>query len=86
MAINEEKPQEPNKDQWQADRRIYLDQEGNVVEADNPKKHSLLVAEGLFLPIAVAEQYGLTKAKPAKKEAEAEAPKAETKPAAKKSK
>ena len=84
MAINEEKVPEPNKDQWQADRRIYLDQAGNVVEADDPKKHSLLVAEGLFLPIEVAEQYGLTKAaKPAKKEAEAE-PKAEVKKPSKK--
>lgn len=45
--------------QWTADRRLYLDVEGNVVEADDPARVQLLVAEGGHLPVEEAERLGL---------------------------
>jgi hypothetical protein len=42
-----------------ANRRIYLDGEGKVVEADNPARATLLIAEGQTMPIADARRYGL---------------------------
>lgn len=57
---------------WTADRRLYLDKDGKVVEADDPTRQSLLVAVGGTIPLADAERYGLVtvkvaevKAKPA---------------------
>lgn len=47
---------------WTAPRRLYLDDAGNVVEADDPKRVSLLVAQGGVLPLDRAEQLGLVKA------------------------
>ena len=42
-----------------ADRRIYLDRDGKVVEENDPAKHSLLVGEGGTLPEARARDLGL---------------------------
>lgn len=55
----------PN-DNYTADRRLYLDKEGNLVEADDPKKNELLVAEGGTLSAEDAAKYGLTGEKAAK--------------------
>lgn len=43
-----------------ATERLYLDKDGKVVKADDPKRASLLVAEGGRLPIERAEELGLT--------------------------
>lgn len=55
---------------WVADRRLYLDEAGNVVEANDPTRRSLLVPAGGSIPLADAERYGLVsreeKAAPAK--------------------
>jgi hypothetical protein len=42
-----------------ADRRLYLDADGNVVEADDPNRARLLVGAGGTVPAADAERYGL---------------------------
>ena len=44
---------------WTSDRRLYLDKDGKVVEADDPTRQSLLVAAGGTIPLADAERYGL---------------------------
>lgn len=44
---------------WTADRRLYLDAHGNVVEADNPARVTLLVPQGGRLSMADAARYGL---------------------------
>ena len=44
---------------WTSDRRLYLDKDGNVVEADDPSRVSLLVAKGGTVPLIDAERYGL---------------------------
>ncbi len=51
-----------------ADRRLYLDNNGTVVEANDPTRATLLVAVGATLPEARARELGLLveqKAKPA---------------------
>lgn len=50
---------------WTSDRRLYLDKDGKVVEADNPTRLSLLVAAGGTIPLADAERYGLVTVTPA---------------------
>ena len=50
---------------WTSDRRIYLNAEGKAVEADDPTKQSLLVAQGGTIPLADAEKYGLVTVTPA---------------------
>lgn len=45
---------------WTSDRRLYLDKDGKVVEADDPTRQSLLVAQGGTIPLADAQRYGLT--------------------------
>ena len=42
-----------------SDRRLYLDAEGKVVEADDPNRATLLVSEGGTLPMEDARRYGL---------------------------
>lgn len=44
---------------WVSDKRLYLDADGNVVEATDPTKATLLVAEGGKLTEDQARQYGL---------------------------
>jgi predicted O-methyltransferase YrrM len=44
---------------WTADRRLYLDAAGKVVEADNPARASLLVAQGGTILMDDAIRYGL---------------------------
>lgn len=44
---------------WTADRRIYLDREGRAVEAKDPARVSLLVAEGGQIPLEQAQRLGL---------------------------
>lgn len=44
---------------FKADRRIYLDKDGKAVEADDPARATLLIAEGQSMPIADARRYGL---------------------------
>lgn len=51
----------PDKNLWTADRRLYLDRAGKVVEADDPTRATLLVAgPGATIPYAQAETLGLT--------------------------
>lgn len=50
---------------WTADRRLYLDKEGKAVEADDPSRTSLLVAEGGSIPLDQAAQLGLVEVTPA---------------------
>ena len=47
---------------WIADRRIYLDSQGNAVEVDNPAKATLLVPVGGTLPLERARALGLVPA------------------------
>lgn len=49
-----------SKATWTSDRRLYLNAAGQVVEADDPSRVSLLVAQGAALPADVAQRYGLT--------------------------
>ena len=56
---------------WTSDRRIYLDAAGNVVEANDPNKLTLLVAAGGTMPLAEAKRLGLVAPEPAES---AEAP------------
>lgn len=44
---------------WTAPRRLYLNKEGAVVEADDPERESLLVAAGGHIPLAQAQTLGL---------------------------
>jgi hypothetical protein len=45
---------------YTSDRRLYLNADSKVVEADDPSRVSLLVPEGGTIPMADAEKYGLT--------------------------
>lgn len=54
---------------WTADRRLYLDKNGKVVEADDPGRVSLLVAQGGSIPLVQAEALGLVTVQPAVVEA-----------------
>lgn len=47
---------------WTADRRLYLNAAGQVVEADDPTRASLLVAVGNSIPMAEAIRLGLAEA------------------------
>ncbi len=47
---------------WKADRRLYLDRAGKVVEATDPTRAMLLVPEGGTLPMDRALDLGLVKA------------------------
>lgn len=68
------------KNLWTADRRIYLDKDGKAVEADDPTRASLLVAQGGTLPLEEAERLGLLAAPapvvpvPAEEKAKSEPP------------
>jgi hypothetical protein len=44
---------------WTADRRLYLDKAGAVVEADDPTRATLLVPAGGALPYERAQALGL---------------------------
>jgi hypothetical protein len=44
---------------WTANRRLYLDKAGRVVEADDPNRASLLVPAGGALPLDRARELGL---------------------------
>jgi hypothetical protein len=48
-----------NKNDFVSDRRLYLDKDNNVVEANDPNKLTLLVAEGGSLSAEEAAKYGL---------------------------
>lgn len=50
---------------WTSDRRLYLNAEGEAVEADDPTRIKLLVAAGGSIPLADAERYGLVTVTPA---------------------
>ena len=47
---------------YKADRRLYLNAAGKVVEASDPAKLTLLVHQGGTLPLARARELGLTEA------------------------
>lgn len=49
---------------WTANRRLYLNKAGTVVEADDPARTSLLVAEGGSLPLEQARALGLVNVTP----------------------
>jgi len=62
---------------WTADRRLYLDKDGKVVEANDPSRATLLIAAGGNMSLADAERYGLiAPAAPAEKARPAPANKA----------
>lgn len=61
---------------WTADRRLYLDKDGKVVETDSPDRASLLVPAGGTLPLERARALGLVV-----EEAPTEQPKAKPTPA-----
>jgi hypothetical protein len=61
-----------NKD-YIAKERLYLDKDGKVVKADDPKRLTLLVAEGGRLPAARADELGLKVGAKESPEDEAEA-------------
>jgi hypothetical protein len=44
---------------WTADRRLYLDANDRVVEANDPTRVKLLVSAGNTIPLADAQRYGL---------------------------
>lgn len=50
---------------WTADRRLYLNKDGKAVEADDPARVSLLVAEGGAIELERAQQLGLVEVVPA---------------------
>lgn len=52
---------------YTADRRLYLDKDGKLVEADNPARATLLVAKGGKLSAEDAAKYGLTGTAPEEK-------------------
>jgi hypothetical protein len=60
---------------WTSDRRLYRDAEGNVVEATDPSKQSLLVGKGGTLPLDQARELGLVDEPEAETEEKAKAPK-----------
>jgi hypothetical protein len=60
MAIVD-RPVKRAGDMFTSDKRLYLDGEGNVVGADDPKRKTLLVGEGGQLPMAKAREHGLVK-------------------------
>jgi hypothetical protein len=67
-----------------ADRRLYLDKNGKVVEADDPTRATLLVSAGGALPEARARELGLldvpkAKAEPPENKARRAAPENTTK-------
>jgi hypothetical protein len=73
-----------------SDRRLYTDKDGNVVEADDPAKLTLLVGEGGAIPMERARELGLADeegnavAREAEDEAETDPETGETKPRARK--
>jgi hypothetical protein len=44
---------------WKADRRLYLDENGKVVEEGDEAARTLLIGEGGEMPLADARTYGL---------------------------
>lgn len=48
-----------NQPMWTADRRIFLDANGNAVEDKDPTRVSLLVAPGHKIPMSQAIELGL---------------------------
>jgi hypothetical protein len=48
--------------EWTADRRLYLDKDGNVVEEGDPNRATLLVSAGAGLPLDRARALGLVDA------------------------
>lgn len=50
---------------WTADRRLYLDKDGKVVEANDPTRQRLLIAQGGNMPLELAQKYGLVTVTPA---------------------
>lgn len=64
----------PRNDQgYIADRNLYLDADGNLVEEDDPKQVRQLVGKGGAISTEVAQKHGLLKAKKAKAESAEEA-------------
>jgi hypothetical protein len=57
---------EPNRNTWTADRRLYLDKNGKVVEANDPTRARLLVAAGATIPLDRARELGLVEEAKAK--------------------
>ena len=55
-----------SKAMWTSNRRIYLNAEGQPVEANDPARASLLVAEGGSIPQEQAVSLGLIEVEPAK--------------------
>jgi hypothetical protein len=62
---------------WKADRRLYLSEDGRVVEEGDEAARTLLIGEGSEMPLADARKYGLVDDAPAE-----EAPAEKATPAA----
>ena len=56
---------------FKSDRRLYVDANDKVVEADSPDRAKLLVSAGGSLPMEDARRYGLVAEEPRQKPAEA---------------
>lgn len=76
-----------------SDRRLYVDANDQVVEADDPTRVKLLVGKGGELPMEEARRYGLApdahdaptaQQKPSETKGTSEAPKSADKPSGKK--
>ena len=59
-----------NKNDFVSNKRLYLDKDGKVVEADDPNRHSLLIRAGGSLPYEEAQKYGLIEGEVEEKQAE----------------
>lgn len=71
------------RNSYTADRRIYRNAAGALVEADDPTRLTLVIAEGQTIPRARAEQLGLVGTREAPKASDKEAEKAAEKEAPK---
>jgi hypothetical protein len=60
QADSQPEEQEQMVTMWAADRRLYLDKDGNVVEADDPRRVQLLVPAGGTISLEQAQRLGLT--------------------------
>lgn len=45
--------------QYTSNERVYLDKDGNRVDAKDPKRHTLAVAAGASIPMGEARRLGL---------------------------
>lgn len=83
-SVTFEKITQQGKDAYIADRNLYLDKDGNLVEEDDPAQERQLVGKGGALSAADAEKYGLSKVAQAEEGEAEEAVEKAAKPSANK--